>query len=55
MKSESFKIGGICFNSSVFKMKKSDFLAAYKNEQLWDKVQELKPKPKTRPKKKKSD
>ena len=55
MNSDSFKIGGISFNSSVFKMKKSDFLAAYKNEKLWEQVQELKPKPKTKPKKKKSD
>ena len=41
------EIDGINFHvKNVLKMKKQDFLNAYKSEELWDKIQKLKPKAK---------
>lgn len=47
MASEFVEIDGINFHvKNVLKMKKMDFMNAYKDEDLWDKVQKLKPKSK---------
>ena len=47
MASEFVVIDGINFHvKNVLKMKKTDFMNAYNNEDLWEKVQKLKPKPK---------
>ncbi len=50
-KVEILKLKGISFNKAVvLKMKKSHFMQAYNDEDLWEEIQKLKPKPK--PKKK---
>jgi len=47
MMSEFVEIDGINFHvKNVLKMKKMDFMNAYNDEDLWEKVQKLKPKPK---------
>ena len=47
MNDETIFIDGINFNKkAVLKMKKTDFMNAYKSEDLWNKIQKLKPKSK---------
>lgn len=56
MKQETISIGGITFiKKNVLKMKKSHFMNAYNDEELWNKIQDLKPKKKTKPKKNDSE
>lgn len=52
MANEVLILKGIHFNkSAVLKMKKGHFMAAYNDEELWDHIQKLKPKPKAKSKK----
>lgn len=47
MNNDLIVLGGITFHKgNVLKMKKTDFMKAYKNENLWNEIQKLKPKPK---------
>jgi hypothetical protein len=51
-KTEILILKGIHFNKEVvLKMKKKDFIFIYKDEELWDQIQTLKPKPKKKIKK----
>ena len=52
MSIEVIVLKGISFNKqAVLKMKKSHFMNCYNDEDLWDQVQALKPKPRQKKKK----